>query len=66
MVTKRSMDQLTTQAIDMIFENDALKDKIKQKAYPYVLGGVTFNLILLVLLLYIIFKLRHVSKVLGD
>jgi hypothetical protein len=50
----------------MILENDALKDKIKQKAFPYVLGGVTFNLILLVLLLYIIFKLRHVSKVLGD
>ena len=49
----------------MIFENNALKDKIKQKAYPYVIGGVTFNFILLILLLYIIFKLRCVSKALD-
>jgi hypothetical protein len=49
----------------MIFENDALKDKIKKKAFPYVLGGVTFNLVLLILLIYIIFKLRHISKVLS-
>jgi len=58
------MDELTNQAVDMIFENDALKDKIKKKAFPYVLGGVTFNLVLLILLIYIIFKLRHISKVL--
>ena len=49
----------------MIFDNDALKDRIKKKAFPYVLGGVTFNLILLVLLIYIIFKLRHISKTLS-
>jgi hypothetical protein len=59
------MDELTNQAVDMIFENDALKDKIKQKAFPYVLGGVTFNLLLLFLLIYIIVKLRHISKVLS-
>ena len=51
------MDQFTTQALDMIFENDTLKQKMKQKVGPYVLGGLTFNLILLALLVYIIFKL---------
>jgi len=60
------MDQLTNQAIDMIFENDALNDRIikpiKQKAYPYILTGVLFNLILLILLIYIIFKLKHLTK----
>ena len=63
------MDQLTNQAIDMIFENDAVNDRIlkpiKKKAYPYILTGITFNLILLVLLIYIILKLRHLTKCLG-
>jgi hypothetical protein len=59
------MDELTNQAVDMIFENDALNERIKKKAFPYVLGGVTFNLVLLILLIYIIFKLRHISKVLS-
>ncbi len=59
------MDQITTQAIDMIFENDTLKNKMKQKVGPYVIGGLTFNLILLALLVYIIVQLRHVSHVLN-
>ena len=63
------MDHLTNQAIDMIFENDALKDRIlkpiKRKAYPYVLTGVAFNLILLVLLIYIIIKVRRLTTILS-
>jgi len=59
------MDQITTQAIDMIFENDTLKSKMKQKVGPYVIGGLTFNLILLALLVYIILQLRYVSHVLN-
>ena len=59
------MDELTNQAVDMIFENDALNDKLKKKAFPYILGGVTFNLVLLILLMYIIFKLRRIDKVLS-
>ena len=51
------MEQITTQALDMIFENDTLKSKVKQKVGPYVLGGLTFNLILLGLLMYIAYKL---------
>jgi len=56
------MEQITTQALDMIFENDTLKSKVKQKVGPYVLGGLTFNLILLGLLLYIAYKLSVVQS----
>jgi hypothetical protein len=60
------MDQLTNQAIDMIFENDALRDRvirpIKKKAFPYILTGVAFNLILLILLFYIIYKVHRLDK----
>jgi hypothetical protein len=60
------MDQLTNQAIDMIFENDALRDRvirpIKKKAFPYILTGVAFNLILLMLLFYIIYKVHRLDK----
>jgi hypothetical protein len=56
------MDQLTTQALDMIFENDTLKEKMKQKVGPYILGGVIFNLILLILLVYILVKLNCIQS----
>ena len=60
------MDHLTNQAIDMIFENDALKDRVlkpmKRKAYPYLLTGVAFNLILLFLLVYLIYKVQKLTK----
>ena len=50
----------------MIFENDALRDRvikpIKKKAYPYLLTGIAFNLILLALLIYIIYKIRNINK----
>ena len=56
------MDQLTTQALDIIFENDTLKKKVKQKVGPYVIGGLIFNLILLALLVYIVFKLGNLQS----
>ncbi len=50
----------------MIFENDALRDRvirpIKKKAFPYILTGVAFNLILLMLLFYIIYKVHRLDK----
>jgi len=60
------MDHLTNEAIDMIFENDALRDRVikpmKKKAYPYLLTGIIFNLILLLLLIYIIYKIQSINK----
>jgi len=46
----------------MIFENDTLKEKMKQKVGPYILGGVIFNLILLILLVYILVKLNCIQS----
>ena len=59
------MDQLTTQALDMIFENDTLKSRVKQKVAPYVIGGLLFNVILLSLVIYILIKLNNIQGVLS-
>ena len=50
-------DDLANQAIDIIFENDALQtriiDPIKRKAIPYLLCFGIFNLILFILVAFI-------------
>lgn len=40
---------LTKQMLSMILENNALKDT----AYPYLTGWIVFNLVILILLIYI-------------
>lgn len=40
---------LTKQMLSMILENNALKDT----AYPYLTGWIVFNVVILVLLIYI-------------
>jgi len=41
-------DSLTKQVLNMILENNALRDT----AFPYITGYITFNIIILVLLIY--------------
>ena len=55
-----------TQAMDMIFQNDAVKAKLKQKTYPYILTGVAFNLLLLVLLCFLVFSVYNLKLSLVD
>ena len=54
------------QALEMLYEDENIKEKIinpaKKKAYPYLLGGVIFNLIILLLLILIIFRINHINK----
>ena len=61
------MDDLANQAIDLLFENDAVQDRVikpmKKKAFPYLLTGVTFNLILLVLLLYLSYRVYCIGQI---
>jgi hypothetical protein len=59
-------DDFATQAMDMIFQNDAVKAKLKQKTYPYILTGVAFNLLLLVLLCFLVFSVYNVKLSLLD
>jgi hypothetical protein len=48
---EEEMDEgsLTKQMLSMILENNALRDT----AYPYLTGWIVFNLVILVLLIYI-------------
>jgi len=52
------MDELTNQAIDLVLENNALHKRVleplKQKIMPYVIGFVLFNLMILILIIYIL------------
>ena len=63
------MDDLTNQAIDLLFENDAVMDRVikpmKKKAYPFILTGVTFNLVLLLLLIYLIFQVQRLVRTIS-
>ena len=52
------IDEITEQAMDIIFSNKKMKDKV----YPIVYCVVGFNVIILLLIVYIavrVFKLNH-------
>ena len=54
------------QALEMLYEDENIKEKIikpvKKKAYPYLLGGAIFNLILISLLLFILLKINSLNR----
>jgi len=54
------------QALDMLYEDENIKEKIikpvKKKAYPYLLGGAIFNFVILILLLFIVFKINNLNR----
>lgn len=54
------------QALEMFYEDENIKEKlikpVKKKAYPYVLGGVAFNLIILILLIIIFFRINSLNR----
>ena len=56
-VMKESIDDLTTQAIDLVLENDALHKRIveplKRKILPYVACGVLTNVTMFILVVYL-------------
>jgi len=56
-MAEKENDNLTNQAIDIIFENNTIQDRlidpIKRKVIPYLLCFGVFNLILFVLVAFI-------------
>ena len=56
------MDDITKQALDMVFNNDEIKTKVKKEATPYVAGVAVFNIVLLLLILYLIFQVSGLRK----
>jgi len=57
---------LTTQALDLFFDNEAIQARIikpiKKRAVPLVVGTVIFNLLLVGLLLYLVLRLEHLTQ----
>ena len=54
---KRSMDDLTNQAIDLVLQNDALHKRVieplKRKMFPFIASAVLTNLTMIILLVYL-------------
>ena len=46
----------------MVFNNDEIKTKVKKEATPYVAGVAVFNIVLMVLILYLIFQVSSIRK----
>ena len=55
------MDNLTTQALDIVFQSEGVKD-MKKKATPYVTGVLLFHIIIFAMLLYLIFRVTRLEK----
>ena len=62
------MSDLTNQAIDMVFKNDALQARvikpIKKRTYPYIIVFGFFNILLLLLVCYLIKLNRRITNLL--
>ena len=50
----------TAQAIDMLFQ------PLKKKSYPYILTGVAFNLLILILVCFLVFSVYNIKSSLTD
>ena len=63
---KRSMDDLTNQAIDLVLENDALHKRVveplKKKILPYAVCGILFHIILLILVVHLLRRLSDLQR----
>ena len=53
---------MTDDIINLLFEDETIKEKVikpvKRKAYPIFFGGVFFNLVVLILLVYLIVRVN--------
>ena len=52
--------------LNFLFEDETIKDRlvnpVKKRAYPILLGGIFFNLVVLVLLIMIIIKVNKLNR----
>jgi hypothetical protein len=52
------MEDITKQALDMVFNNVELKTKVRKEATPYVAGVALFNILIVALIVYLIFRVN--------
>jgi hypothetical protein len=59
------MDSVVDQALEYIYKDENLKEKVfrpvKRKAYPYLLGGLVFNFVILFILIFLVFRVNAIS-----
>jgi hypothetical protein len=46
----------------MVFNNDELKTKVRKEATPYVAGVAVFNIVLLLMVVYLILQVSSLRK----
>jgi hypothetical protein len=51
-----------TQALDMILENKTINRKVR----PIIYGGVAFNVLLLLILIFVLFRLHVLTGLIRD
>ncbi len=56
------MEDITKQALDMVFNNVELKTKVRKEATPYVAGVALFNVLILALIVYLIFRVNKLIQ----
>jgi hypothetical protein len=56
------MEDITKQALDMVFNNTELKTKVRKEATPYVAGVAFFNVLIIVLIVYLIFRVNKLIQ----
>jgi len=56
------MEDITQQALDMVFNNDKLKSKVRREATPYVAGVAAFNIVLIIGIVFLIFQVAGLNK----
>jgi len=64
------MDDITDQALDLVLENETLQNKviepIKRKAYPFVICGVAINLLLVILVIFLTYRVCKIQSLLSS
>ena len=57
------MEDITKQALDMVFNNVELKTKVRKEATPYVAGVAIFHILILISIVYLILQISHLKKI---
>jgi hypothetical protein len=60
------MEDITKQALDMVFNNLDLKTKVRKEATPYVAGVAIFHILILLSIVYVIFQIAGLKKVISN
>jgi hypothetical protein len=60
------IEQLSSQVIDMIVNNDEINNKIQKKTRPFAIGGTIYFATLLVIVVMILIETRRISVLLRN